>query len=171
MASHQCASPYPSIVWPAGYEPSASHVFAQNTIHINASPATVWALLVDCQAWPSWYKHCSDVSVLRGDRLLGSGSKFRFKTLGYFFEPEVAIYEPTRLLLWVARGPVGTGGAHAWYIEPTDNGCKVVTEEAQQGLLLWFIANRVRKDLLKNHEEWLRALKRLAETESADHGR
>lgn len=42
-------------------------------------------------------------------------------------------------------------------------GCHVVTEEAQHGLLLWIIGRRTRRTLLKSHEEWLRALKTMAE--------
>jgi hypothetical protein len=57
----------------------------------------------------------------------------------------------------------GTSGAHAWYIEPTPGGCHVVTEEAQRGLLLLFIGARTRATLLNSHQEWLRALKALAE--------
>jgi hypothetical protein len=67
------------------------------------------------------------------------------------------------MLVWSAIGPAGTSGAHAWYIEPTSGGCRVITEEAQRGLLLLFIGARTRGTLLASHEEWLRALKALAE--------
>jgi hypothetical protein len=65
------------------------------------------------------------------------------------------------MLIWAAKGPAGTSGAHAWYIEPTPGGCHVVTEEAQRGLLLFFIGGRTRGTLLNSHQEWLRALKAL----------
>jgi hypothetical protein len=32
---------------------------------------------------------CSDVSMLRGGSRLNSESKFRFRTLGFYFEPEI----------------------------------------------------------------------------------
>jgi uncharacterized membrane protein len=54
------------ISWPARNAPASSVVFAQNTVDIAAPPEAVWALLIDCVRWPSWYKHCSDVSLLRG---------------------------------------------------------------------------------------------------------
>jgi hypothetical protein len=76
-------------------------VFAQNFVDIAASPETVWAQLVDCVAWPAWYKHCTDVSVLRGGTNLSAGGKFRFKTLGFYFEPEIATFEPHRC--WYGR--------------------------------------------------------------------
>lgn len=151
------------IDWPKEHEPASARVFAQNAIDIAAPPEVVWKLLIDCGRWPNWYSHCSDVSVLRDGPLLGSTSKFRFKTLGFYFEPEIERYEPFRLLVWSAKGPAGTSGAHAWYIEPTPNGCHVVTEEAQRGLLLSIVGNRTRKRLLIAHGEWLQGLKTLAE--------
>jgi hypothetical protein len=155
--------PDPWIAWPAGHEPVSSPVFAQNSIDIAAAPETIWSLLIDCRAWPRWYRHCTDVSILRGGPLLGPGSQFRFKTFGYYFEPEIDHYEPSRMLIWSAKGPVGTSGAHAWHVETRPNGCRVVTEEAQKGLLLHLIGRRTRKTLLNSHQDWLNALKALAE--------
>ena len=98
-------------------------VFAQNIVDVAASPETVWSQLVDCVAWPQWYKHCSDVAMLRGGSRLNPESKFRFKTLGLYFEPEIVTFEPHRMLVWSAKGPAGTSGSHAWYIEPSPRGC------------------------------------------------
>jgi hypothetical protein len=151
------------IVWPPHYAPASSIVFAQNSIDIAATPERVWSLLIDCVQWPSWYKHCTDVSMLRGGPLLSAQSKFRFKTLGFYFEPDIETFEPFKMLIWSAKGPAGTRGAHAWYIERKTGGCRVITEEAQRGLLLAFIGGRTRRTLLTSHEEWLRALKVLAE--------
>ena len=89
--------------------------------------------------------------------------KFRFKTIGNYFEPDIDIFEPYQMLVWSAKGPLETNGAHAWYIESTPSGCHVVTEEVQNGLLLLLVGNRIRDTLLDAHQEWLDALKRLAE--------
>ncbi|WP_375382828.1 SRPBCC domain-containing protein [uncultured Sphingomonas sp.] len=156
-------TPDPGIVWPEGHTPGSSRVFAQNSIEIAATPEKIWSLLIDCQAWPSWYVRCSDVSMLSGGPLLGPDASFRFKTLGFYFEPRIDTFDPARLLVWSAKGPAGTSGAHAWHITPLPGGCRVVTEEAQKGLLLALIGGRTRKTLLKCHGEWLRALKELAE--------
>ena len=156
-------SPDPRIAWPAGHAPSSAVVFAHNTVEIAAAPQKVWALLTDCVAWPRWYRHCSNVSILKGGPRLQRGSKFRFRTLRTDFEPEVTTAQPARLLIWTANGPAGTSGAHAWLIEPTPRGCRVVTEEAQKGLLLHVVGRRLQAELLTNHEDWVQSLKRLAE--------
>jgi hypothetical protein len=155
--------PDPRIIWPPNHSPSSALVFAQNTIEIAASPDVVWSLLIDCVKWPSWYKHCADVSFLRGGPLLSANAKFRFKTLRFYFEPNIETFEPSRMLVWSAKGPARSSGAHAWYIEPTPGGCRVITEEAQRGLLPFFLRSYTRGVLLTSHQEWLRALKELAE--------
>ena len=159
-------TPNPRITWPAEHAPASAMVFAQNVVDIAASPGTVWSQLVDCVAWPQWYKHCSDVSTLRGGSRLNPESKFRFKTLGFYFEPEIVTFEPHRMLVWSAKGPAGTSGSHAWYIEPSQRGCRVITEESQIGLFLFFLRARTRDRLLTSHEEWLRSLKERAEARS-----
>lgn len=151
------------ITWPSGAAPSSAVVFAHNAVVVKAPPERVWSLLIDCTSWPRWYKRCSDVSILRGGQVLGPGSRFRFKTLQHYFEPEVVTFEPSRMLVWSAKGPAGTSGAHAWYIEPTPTGCRVVTEEAQHGLLLLLVQSRARANLLAAHEDWVRSLRTLAE--------
>jgi hypothetical protein len=67
------------------------------------------------------------------------------------------------MLVWSAKGPLGGSGAHAWYIAPTPRGCRVITEEAQRGILSVVLGWRTRPLLLTSHQEWLRALKELAE--------
>jgi hypothetical protein len=82
------------IAWPPGDSPSSSIVFAQNTIEIGATAAKLWALLIDCVRSPSGHKHCADVSVLRGGSVLSAKAKFRFKTIGFYFEPDVVTFSP-----------------------------------------------------------------------------
>jgi hypothetical protein len=66
-------------------------------------------------------------------------------------------------LIWSAKGPAGTRGTHGWCIERKSGGCQVITEEAQWSMLLWLIGGRTQRTLLTSHEEWVQALKALAE--------
>ena len=111
--------PDPRIPWPTEHAPATARVFAQNIVDVAASPQAVWSQLIECIAWPQWYKHCSDVSILRGGPCLVADSQFRFKTLGFYFEPEVVTFEPHQTLVWSAKGPAGTSGSHAWYRRDT----------------------------------------------------
>ena len=67
------------------------------------------------------------------------------------------------MLVWSAKGPAGTSGSHAWHIEPTAAGCRVVTEESQTGLLLRLVGRGIRGELVASHEDWVQSLKRLSE--------
>ena len=156
-------TPDPRIIWPPEHLPRSAMVYTTNVVDISASPGAVWSLLLDCVRWPIWYKHCSDVTIVRGGAVLGPDSKFRFKTLGFYGEPEIRVFQPSRMLVWSAQGPAGLGGSHAWFIEPTPDGCRVITEEVQIGWLLFVVRSYIRRTLLTFHEEWLRALKELAE--------
>ena len=156
-------SPDPEIPWPQNHAPASAVVFAHNSVEIDASPQRVWDLLIDCVAWPRWYKRCSDVSMLKGGSRLEAGAKFRFMTLRTYFEPDVATFDACRMLIWSAKGPLGTSGSHAWHIKPTATGCRVVTEEVQTGLLLRFVGGRIRGELVASHEDWVQSLKRLSE--------
>jgi hypothetical protein len=157
--------PDPRIAWPPEHAPESAVVFTHNAVDISASPQKVWSLLIDCVAWPHWYKHCSDVTILRGGSILQPDARFRFKTLGRYFEPDVVRFDVCRMLIWTAKGPAGTSGCHAWVIEATANGSRVITEEVQKGLLLFVLAKRVRAELLASHEDWVQSLKALAEAE------
>jgi len=155
--------PDAAMIWPSGNSPAESGVFAQNVIEVRAKPETVWSLLVDCAKWPRWYRHCADVSILRDGSTLREHSKFRFKTLNLYFEPEVTVFEPQRMLVWFAKGPLGSSGAHAWRIEPIRDGCRVITEETQRGIPSRLLGWHTRKRLLLAHQDWLEGLKEMAE--------
>jgi hypothetical protein len=101
--------------------------------------------------------------ILRGGSLLSANSRFRFKTLGFHFEPEIVTFEPHPMLVWSAKGPSGASGSYAWYIEPRPGGCRVITEESQIGWVLFFLRARTRGRLLESHQEWLRSLMERAE--------
>jgi len=156
-------TPDARIIWPVEHAPHLRWYLRKNVIDIAATPEAVWSQLVDCVAWPQRYKHCSDVSIIGGGSLISANSKFRFKTLGFHFEPEVVTFQPHRMLIWSAKGPAGTSGSHAWYIEPRPAGCRVTTEEAPIGLVLFFLRARTRNRLLTSHEEWLRSLRERVE--------
>jgi len=142
--------PDPRIICPPEHTPGSSMVFAQNTIEIAATPDRVWSLLIDCLEWPLWYRHCSDVSVLRGGPLLSANSKFRFKTLNFYFEPDMETFEPSRMLVWSAKGPARTSGAQ----RGTSNrrlAAVVSSQKKHRGACCCFFCGRVRAVCSSRH--------------------
>src|SRR5271167_1392032 len=86
----------PNIHWPAGFEPNKADLFAHNELLINASCERVWSHIVDASQWPTWYPNSKDVRIQGGERLLGSGTVFRWTTFGLTIESNVHEYVPNQ---------------------------------------------------------------------------
>jgi uncharacterized protein YndB with AHSA1/START domain len=166
-----CAQPDnpEAINWPATYEPAKSRFYVHNEIEINAPPEKVWSFLIDALAWESWYKGARNVSFSDPtDAVLNAGSVFSWETMGLRFESTVRQFEPNRLLAWESKKK-SIQGFHVWLIVPTDKGCKVITDESQNGWLTFFEKTFQGKKLQKLHDVWLWELKTKAEDILADY--
>jgi len=74
-------------------------------------------------------------------------------------------FEPPYRLSWEATKN-NIKGFHSWLIIPSDNGCKVITSEAQHGFLTFMQKVFVPNKLRKLHDIWLTELKIKAENET-----
>jgi Polyketide cyclase / dehydrase and lipid transport len=154
----------PNIHWPSGFEPEKADLFAHNERTINASCERVWTHIVDATKWSMWYPNCRDVVVDGKDPVLRDGSVFRWSTFGLRIECKVHEYVVNRRLGWYGC----VSGAqpsfyHSWYLEPWDQMCRVVLDEAGVGE----DAARLRKSdetlIHRGHNFWLATLKWVAE--------
>jgi uncharacterized protein YndB with AHSA1/START domain len=148
--------------WPSGFEPENSSVYARNEIAIAAPAERVWRWLIRAARWPDWYSNSGRVKFLSGPEPdLAAGTEFRWKTFGAIVRSKVLVFEPPHELGWDARGVLRA--YHGWLIEPATNGCRVVTEECQNGIvpsLAWWY---LRPMLLRGHQNWVESLQRVAE--------
>ncbi|TAE90972.1 MAG: SRPBCC domain-containing protein [Verrucomicrobia bacterium] len=154
------------INWPTEYEPSTSAFFVHNQIEIEAPPKVVWDLIIHAEDWSNWYIGASDIMVKTSDEGKLSGDAiFTWKTMGQRFESHVKEFAPYGRLAWESRKTM-IQGYHAWLILPTENGCRVITDESFNGFLgtmqKWFIPSK----LHGLHETFLIELKKKAETKS-----
>ena len=147
-----------SIAWPARYSPERATFFVHNELEIAAPPEVVWDLLMAAPAWPSWYEGAADVELIDGGDRLHPSAVFRWKTMGFRFESAVKEFDPPRRLSWETRR--GTlKGYHAWLLVPTPTGTRVVTDEAQFGLLA-SLQRLFQPDKLRRlHDRWLLAIR------------
>lgn len=151
------------INWPAEYDPARSKFYVHNEIEINAAPEKVWGFLIDTLQWPSWYKGAKNVQFLNpADSLLTASAVFRWNTMGLQFESAIQQFEPYRLLAWESKKK-SIRGFHVWLVIPTDNGCKVITDESQNGWLTFLEKLFQGKKLKRLHDTWLSELKKKAE--------
>jgi uncharacterized protein YndB with AHSA1/START domain len=164
MAQTQSAE---EIMWPEGFKPSESKFFIHNEIEINAPPEKVWALLIDALAWESWYEGASQVSFADPtDSVLRQDGIFNWKTMGLQFTSVVKEFEENRFLAWESNKK-SIQGYHVWLIVPTPTGCKVITEETQNGWLTFMEKTFQRHKLEKLHDVWLAEMKKKCETQIA----
>jgi len=147
------------ILWPARYEPANCPVHVRNELAMASYPEAVWAWLIRAQLWPTWYPNSVNIRFLSGQPPdLALGTRFRWKTFGVTIESEVKEFVPYERLAWDGHGS-GLDVYHAWLVIRTNQGCNVITEETQRGLLPRLLNLLAPKRVEKQHQVWLEKLK------------
>lgn len=154
------------IHWPEGYAPESAGFFVHNEIDIKAPPKVVWDILLQAEKWHEWYVGAKEVRISsQNSGKLEPLSTFSWKTMGQRFPiTRIKEFEAPYRLSW-ETSKKSIRGYHAWLIIPTDEGCKVITSEAQHGFLTFMQKVFVPNKLRKLHDRWLEGLKRKAENE------
>ncbi len=151
-----------TITWPEEYDPDQASFFIHNSIHINASPETVWNILIQAETWPDWYEGAANVKLLNGHSVLQQDSVFTWTTMGLDFRSTIREFEPHSRLSWESEKWV-INGYHGWLIIPTDAGCILITDESQYGILTYAQLLFVPDKLHRLHDVWLAEIKKKAE--------
>lgn len=151
-----------TIAWPEKYEPARTPVHVSNTIDIPAKCDRVWAWLIRAQAWPSWYPNAHRVEFLHGNPPdLQLGTRFRWRTFGVRIVSCVRELVPPVRIAWDAQG-IGVDAYHAWLLEPTEDGCRVTTEETQYGFVARLGSMLMPRRMFQGHQLWLERLRQNA---------
>jgi hypothetical protein len=132
---------YEAIKWPEDMTPSRSPIHFTNELIVAASADTIWSLLVDPRAWPSFYPGVEHVELFDGHRLLQLGTRFETNLAWQDLYASVQEFEPMTRIAW-GGGPkssLESKAYHAWIITPTPDGTHLWTEETMQGPL-WIVA-------------------------------
>ena len=151
------------INWPEAYKPGESKFFVHNEIDINASPETVWNVLINATEWEEYNDGASNLVLIDNTTgKLNENSVFTWKTMGLDFTSTIKEFEAPYRLSWESTRK-NIQGYHAWLIIPTETGSKLITSEAQHGFMTLpqkvFVPNKL-KGL---HDEWLAEIKRKSE--------
>lgn len=149
--------------WPGDCDPrDRAWVFAHNEVVVASTPEDVWSRLVAAERWPSWYANARFVKT-QNDRPLALGVEFTWVTFGLPIRSVVVeCQEPYSIgWCWKSRGWAGAAwGYHGWRLERRDpgSGTRVITEEAQRGLLPWALQPVLGPTLFAGHFLWLHDL-------------
>ncbi len=152
------------ISWPDHYQPQNCAVHVRNELDMAAAPEHVWTWLIRATLWPTWYVNSANVEILDGyGPDLREGTRFRWKTFDVTIISCVREFVPNERIAWDAQA-FGIDVYHAWVLQPSARGCRVLTEETQHGWLA-----RLSKLLMPNrmynyHQLWLEGLASKADT-------
>ncbi len=135
-------------------------------IEIQASPETVWQILMDFDHYPEWnpffYRAVGNAAVGQTVKI-----SFKFGTRDTTLTCRVLDLEPNRLIRWkwqIFFSWLYSGQDH-FSIEPLDDTrVRFVQHEEFRGLLLPLFAKGIDTDSRRGFEEMLKALKTRAES-------
>jgi uncharacterized protein YndB with AHSA1/START domain len=130
-------------------------------ISIQAPRETIWAVLTDGPAYPSWN---STITKLEGT--IEKGHKLKIWTTispGRAFPAEVSEVEPGTRMVWSFSAPLGFfKGARTFTLEEKPGGVEFHTREEFGGWMAGPITKKM-PDLQASFDEWAACLKRRAE--------
>ena len=155
---------FEAINWPDGMTPSRSPIHFTNELEVEASPATIWSLLTDPDAWPSFYPGVQHVQLLDGHDRFRLATRFETNLAGQDVSASVQEFEPMTRIAW-GGGPTASSESrayHAWIITPTARGTHLWTEETMQGPLWLELAKPAPDIFWRTHEKLLEDLARVA---------
>jgi uncharacterized protein YndB with AHSA1/START domain len=155
---------YETIKWPEQMKPSRSPIHFTNELEVAASPETIWSLLTDPSAWPTFYPGVQQVRLLGGHTRFGAGTNFETNLAGQDVYASVQEFEPMTRIAWGGYPKVAehSRAYHAWIITPTANGCHLWTEETMQGPHWIELAKQAPDVFWLTHEKLLKDLAAVA---------
>jgi uncharacterized protein YndB with AHSA1/START domain len=134
-------------------------VKASKSIHINARPETVWAVLSDIDNWAAWQ---TDISRPQLNGPLRPGTPFDWKTGGAGIHSTLHTVMPGQQLGWTGTG-FGMYAIHNWTLTAVPGGTQVTVDESMQGWLPRWFKTSFNKMLASGMQHWLEQLKVEAE--------
>jgi uncharacterized protein YndB with AHSA1/START domain len=155
---------FETIEWPEHMAPSRCPIHFTNELEVAASPETIWSLLVDPKAWPSFYPGVEHVHLLDGHESLRLGTRFETDLAGQDVLASVPEFEPMTRIAWCG-GPKTSEDSkayHAWIITPTPEGCHLWSEETMNGPLWIELAKKAPDAFWRTHEKLLANLAKVA---------
>jgi hypothetical protein len=117
-------------------------VYGSADINIVAPQETVWDVLSDLEAWPTWNGAVRSVSM---DGPLAEGSTFTWKS-GSTIRSTLRTVEPPGLIAWTGS-TLGIKAIHVHRLTASGGRTLVNTEESWEGLVATILRGRLQKKL------------------------
>lgn len=131
------------------------------SVTIDAPPDSVWTVLTDLPAYPSW-----DSGVTKTEGEIAAGAKIKLWTEvspGRAFPLKVATLDRPSSMIWTGGVPLGLfKGTRTFTLTPDGPGTHVNVHEDFEGLLVGLIGRNL-PDLQPSFEQFVAGLKARAE--------
>ena len=131
------------------------------SISIKARPETIWSLLTDAAAYPSWNSTVEKVvgRIAPGETV----TVYAKASPGQAFPVKVAEFDPSRKMVWKGGMPLGLfTGQRTYTLTPKDGAVEFAMSEEFSGLLAPLITRSI-PDLQPAFDAFAADLKRRAE--------
>jgi uncharacterized protein YndB with AHSA1/START domain len=128
---------------------------AESSIEIAAPPETVWAVISDIAAWPTWNR---DVGSVTFGGSLEPGSGFRWKSGRSSLASKLEVVDPPREIGWTGT-TMGIHAVHVFRFEPKDGGTIARSEESWRGAIPGLLKSYSRKTIQRAIDSVLASLK------------
>ena len=129
---------------------------------IDATPETVWNILVDCKKYPEWHPNIEKV-----EGRIAAGEQIKLYTKlspGRAFPIKVTELEPAAKMTWLGGLPLGLfKGERTFRLTPREGGVDFAMREELSGLMSPLML-RVMPDLTEAFEQFADGLKSRAES-------
>jgi uncharacterized protein YndB with AHSA1/START domain len=132
---------------------------AEGELQIAAPPDTVWAVITDLPAWPTWNP---DVKSMAFEGPLEPGSMFRWKSGSASLVSTLKSVDAPREIGWTGV-TMGIHAVHVFHFEPSDGGTRARSAESFRGFIPSVLKKYSRKVLQRGIDGILRSLKTEAE--------
>ncbi|WP_082778155.1 SRPBCC domain-containing protein [Tsukamurella pseudospumae] len=132
----------------------------ERSVEIEASPAEVWRVLTDFEAYPQWNPFVIRAAAPDGLEV-GRDLDVRIRDRGSEtgFRPEVLAVDPERELRWLGRVllPRLLDGEHSFRLETTPTGTRFIQGERFRGVLVPVVGSSI--DVADGFDAMNRALR------------
>ena len=130
-------------------------VVQMKEITINAEPDVIWDVLTNIEEWSNWNEKIKHPTI---NEEAGIGVSFTWKTNGSKIRSQIHTFDSNKTLGWTGK-TFGAKAIHNWYLEPTNNGTKVIVKESMGGWLVRLFKRKVTNTIEEDMAWWLEQLK------------
>lgn len=134
-------------------------VKCSQSIHIQASPEKVWAVLTDIDQWATWQ---TDITKPKLEGKLAPGATFSWKTGGAKIQSTLHTVDERQAFGWTGKA-LGAYAIHNWTLTPQGGGTEVAVSESMEGWLVKLLRRMFQKNLAAGMAKWLELLKQRCE--------